>query len=478
MPPLRDISRSARRALAWSLLAAGAASALLPGRALAVPPWVLETVDGGPTSIVGEYSSMKLDLAGHPHIAYYDNLAEDLKYAFHDGTQWQVEVADGTPSNGGQFASLAVDKFGRPHIAYYDETIGKLRYTTKVSGSWIREIADTSSFDCGWYPSIALDSLQRPWIASYDRGRGNPRLSIRLGTNAWAGSTIDTTFDLSGFYASLVLDRKDRPQIAFYNLTRHCLQYAERNTGTWRVHTVDSSAADAGYYCSMAMDPLQRLHIAYLSLQNFEGDLKHATYDPSHERWNLEVVDGQSSDAGYDCSIAIDALGFPCIAYHDGTIQQLRVARLGTTGWDKQLVDDAPTINGLYTSIASDATGQLRVSYWDGTDFTLRFAWGPGNVLDAGPPVPVPTTAPRVSPNPAPVASRVRLSGAAATVRAYEIYDLAGRRTAEVSVDALGRAEWDTRTDVGTYAPAGLYFARARHRDGSAGERLRVVLVH
>ena len=57
---------------------------LLPMRALAVAPFVLETVDGGAGQAVGEYSSMKLDRKGHPHIAYYDAGNSQLKYAHHE----------------------------------------------------------------------------------------------------------------------------------------------------------------------------------------------------------------------------------------------------------------------------------------------------------------------------------------------------------------------------------------------------------
>mgnify|MGYP003336835270 FL=1 len=120
---------------------------LLPMRALAVAPFVLETVDGGAGQAVGEYSSMKLDRKGHPHIAYYDAGNSQLKYAHHDGTRWLVETADAsTTADVGQFASLALDTLNRPHIAYYDQTHGKLMYTTRVGTTWIREIADANSF--------------------------------------------------------------------------------------------------------------------------------------------------------------------------------------------------------------------------------------------------------------------------------------------------------------------------------------------
>lgn len=467
MRSLRTLPRAAGR-IRWLLIGV---LCLTPAVSQAVAPFVLETVDPGGGSIVGEYTSLKIDRLGRPHIAYYDANAGNLKYARYNGTQWLIETADSSIADVGQFASLALDSLDRPHIAYYDETIGKLRYTTKSGATWRREIADSNSFDCGWYPSIAIDPAGRPSIASYDRGRGNPRYSTRLSAGNWIGATIDTTFDLSGFYASLAIDSKSRPHVSYLNLTRGILQYATRIDGIWRQETADSSSADVGYYSSLKLDRFGRVHIAYMDLRN--GLLKHALRNPATQRWSREVVDGGAEIAGYDCALTMDAIEFPNISYHNGTTLNFMMARQTPTGWQKLVVDDSPGVTGLFSSIASDSMGNMFMSYHDGSAYTLRFARLASQVLDAGPLKPRAGLA--LSPNPARSGERVRFAGAPDT-RTIELFDLAGRRVARLTTDATGHTQWDGRTTDGAPVAAGLYFARALRRDGSTSATKPIVL--
>jgi hypothetical protein len=442
--------------------------------ARAVAPFTLEQVDGGAGSVVGEYSSLRLDRSGRPHIAYYDGVQGDLKYASFNGTAWTIETADGSPHDVGQFTSLALDTLNRPHIAYYDESIGKLRYATKVGTTWTHEIADSASFDCGWYTSITLDSFQRPWIASYDRGAGNPRLSIR-GASGWTGQYVDTSFNMSGFYISLALDAGNNPHVAYYDLTTTTLIYSRLQLGSWIHEIVESSANDVGLYCSLAIDRFGRVHLSYLDLTN--GRLRYARRDPwQGGGWLSETVQN-GPDIGYDCALTLDPTGWPNISYHDGVAGDLRFARRDGTGWHTQTVDDSPNIVGLYTSIATDASGNLSMSYWDGTDFTLHYARGPSQVLTDTPPA-AHSNHFSLSPNPARAGARVRFTTGEAGVEAVYVFDLAGRRLARVRADASGTAEWDTHTDRGTQAAPGLYFVRPARRDGSLGEVRRLALVH
>lgn len=458
------------RSLVAVVLVAAAA-----GSAHAVAPFTLETVDGGPGAVVGEYTSMKLDRQGHPHIAYYDAVGGNLRYAHHDGSQWWIEVADGAAADVGQFASLALDTLGTPHIAYYDETIGKLRYTTKVGGLWIREVADSSSFDCGWYPSIALDANQHPWIASYDRGRGNPRVVRRIGTNRWQRSTVDTTFDLSGFYTTLAVDSAFRPHVAYYNLTRGMLQYATVVNGAWHIETADSTNGDIGLYSSLAMDAKGRVHVAHMDLTN--GDVRYVRRDPASGTWSREVAVGGPNIAGYDCSMTLDPAGLPNLSYHDGTTLHFAMARKTPTGsWQVLTVDDSPGVTGLYSSIASDRLGNLCMSYWDGSAYKLRFARMASPLLDVTPVTPG-ARGLAVSPNPAPAGARIRLAGPS-TLRAFEVFDVMGRQLAHLPTDGTGRAEWDARTSAGMEVEAGVYFARGVDRDGRRGEATLVTIVH
>ena len=63
--------------------------------------------------------ALALDAAGRPHISYYDETNDDLKYAAFDGSAWRIEAVE-TAGGVGTCTSLALDVAGRPHISYYD----------------------------------------------------------------------------------------------------------------------------------------------------------------------------------------------------------------------------------------------------------------------------------------------------------------------------------------------------------------------
>jgi len=89
--------------------------------------WSIETVDSAEG--VGIWTSIAIDSNNHPHISYEDYINDDLKYAYWDGSQWQIErVVDGFV---GEYTSIAIDSNNRPHISYPsgDLPIPSLKYT-------------------------------------------------------------------------------------------------------------------------------------------------------------------------------------------------------------------------------------------------------------------------------------------------------------------------------------------------------------
>jgi hypothetical protein len=76
-------------------------------------------------------TSIQMDTQNRPHIAFYNQLDWDrgqLCYARFDGSQWIVEVVDTEGAPGFGQLSLALDTSDKAHIAYYDLVNDEVRY--------------------------------------------------------------------------------------------------------------------------------------------------------------------------------------------------------------------------------------------------------------------------------------------------------------------------------------------------------------
>ncbi len=97
-------------------------------------------------------AEIAVDRNNRPHIIYEDDISE--KYAYWDGTTWQVQVIYNAATT---TYSIAVDSQNRPHIIY--DVDGMLTYTYWAGTSWVtRDVAP------GRFGSLTLDSNNIPHI--------------------------------------------------------------------------------------------------------------------------------------------------------------------------------------------------------------------------------------------------------------------------------------------------------------------------
>lgn len=300
--------------------------------------WLTQTVDND--NWAGEYNSLALDAANHPHISYRTGQYQDhLNYAHYNGASWQFEVLD----SGGDGTSLALDSAGRPHICYHS---GGLKHAYNDGSAWQIESVDNGGYFC----SLSLDENGRPHI-SY----AGPKYAYYDGT-MWHIKVVDD----GGMLTSLKLGRAGLPHISYYQPDSRDLKYAHYNGSTWQIETVDAGLEFDGSYTSLSLDTKGHPHIAYYD--RVYDDLKHAWYDGA--LWQIEIVDSEGDVGGWS-SLELDTDDHAHISYFDWTNQDLKYAHHNGAAWHIDRVDTTGSV-GTWTSLALDTWGRPRISYTQG----------------------------------------------------------------------------------------------------------------
>lgn len=322
--------------------------------------WKTEVVDPGG----GEFSSLRIDLYGNVHIAYFDPNNSSLKYAFwdHNLKKWFTATLD--KSSG--FCSMVLDRKGHPHIAYDEYDTGKLKYTYWDGSVWHRQTIQLAARNITYYTSVVIDKQDRPSISFYEYiGADTNGFAIRLRVVSWDGKawevrTVDPEKG-SGKFNSLLINSTGQLSVAYANVKSEgtSLRYAHWDGRSWNREILEGTPNSSyGAWSVFAlMDKHDVPHITYTDLRDHA--VKYATRD--HGKWTIQVVGTISRWAYPDRNgLALDRAGNPYVSYYDAGLGALKVAHRVNGRWVTETVEQ--NFSG-YTSSIQIHDGTIWVSY-------------------------------------------------------------------------------------------------------------------
>ncbi|MGQ9706407.1 MAG: hypothetical protein ACUVWP_05320 [bacterium] len=190
---------------------------------------------------------MDFDKNDKPHISFHEWYYGDLMYGYKEGDKWVIQIID-SQDNAGMGNTIAIDSKGYPHIAYdhyIDSTRRReLKYAYYDGTKWNIEVVDNERIWQGHYCLIALDSKDHPHII-YSKATDDTLYNWNLSYayfdgNNWIKENIYYLGNSDDPYNSIVIDKEDRPHITFFYVKGgENLYYANKNSGKWNLERLD-----------------------------------------------------------------------------------------------------------------------------------------------------------------------------------------------------------------------------------------------
>lgn len=330
----------------------------------------------------GVQSSVKLNAAGRPVVAYFDFTNTSLKLLTCGNancTAGNTITTVDSAGDVGRYPSMQLDSSGFPAISYLDGTNGKLKVLRCgnagcTAGNTFASIG--SSGIVGYFSSLALDAGNNPIVSYWDRTNGDLNVvrcgnaSCSTGNNIAIPDSAGTT----GMYTSLKLDASGNPVVSYYDSTNGNLKVLHCGSATCGINsvTVADSTANVGQYSAIKMDALGNPVVSYWDQTN--GDLKvlHCG-DATCNNNNVITSAYTSGNTGWDTSLALDTSGNPVISFYDFTSSVMKLLHCSNANCTGVNTPASPDVfSGRLTSMAIDAAGNPVIASAGPTDKGLR----------------------------------------------------------------------------------------------------------
>jgi len=361
-------------------------------------------------------NAIALDLAGKPHICYYNHgTSAPFYHCWQNGSEWNYEsiselvssgpVSISTTNNGdicflrsNKFASgqagaytvedielgpaeyltysdMVIDSSGKVHAVCYgeDSPYWPLYYVTNKAGSWQVEQLCYSNEYKRKSGAIALDSSDRPHISALVPDGVNSYLEHHwYNGSSWLCEQIEQTYDDSDG-TDIFIDSSDNIFIVFTNdYVTMTINYADNSTGTWRSEVITDSNEDYEYYSPrLTVDPCGVVHAVYKRKDLTMQDTTPRQLFHSYGQWNNWTTE-QIADCNYitDISLAADTNGLMHLAFveqdysYDPALCKLYYASGISGSWQLNQIDTKADTDG-FNWLELDSNDNPKLMYRD-----------------------------------------------------------------------------------------------------------------
>jgi hypothetical protein len=248
--------------------------------------------DGSPG---GWWSSIALDSAGHPHIAYQaeptNPPGQVLRYAHFDGSQWLLEDL----GDGGYATAIAIDADDQPHIVHATGT-GAFEYLHRDAGGWEHESPGT--FGAAWFTpmSLALDSAGHAHVGLEEPVSHHPIYA----TNASGSWTAGELASSNARGASIAIDSLDLPRAAMALSEVGTIRYSRFDGASWNSEDLyDPNGLSPGVHnqpvsAALALDAQDRPQILFVTKFSGPGGSPQVPVYSIRDgaEWRLGLLEG------------------------------------------------------------------------------------------------------------------------------------------------------------------------------------------
>ena len=332
-------------------------------------------------------NNLALDSQGRPHTISIDpkqfGSQSGIEYATFDGKAWTVEEIGSGPVAYEFGTGIVLDSQGRPHVVWFDDSAQDLKYAVKEDGSWNISTVDSEG-DVGRFPSLVLDKQGNPAVTYFEQigeNVGYIKFARREGAS-WKIQRIDKLENVVlGFFgarktSSLVLDGMEDPIVAYSD--EKAIKLAWWDGSQWNLETVlTAEDLPLGQQVSLALDGDGVLHLTFADVASrgspgVKGTIKYARGTPTTPASAAHVPKSAFGDSGGSPSAtesgprespASGSLVAPDPDFRD----ELRAAGISTAGW----ATDFSRHSVPYTEILSGGPPRDGIPPLDNPNFTM-----------------------------------------------------------------------------------------------------------